>query len=117
MTDFTRFEKLAEIKNMIKNLEAEAKEIQKEIFQVHNGTPPKKVKTDYGTLTLSTRANYSLRSKDQVIKTIGQDMYNAISTVTLPAIKKAAGSVLSNKLVVEGAFEVGMPSVYYTLRK
>ncbi len=117
MTDIAKFERLAELKKKIKELESEAKDIQSQIFRESIDNIPEKVKTSHGTLSLSRRQNYKMQDKTKVIETLGQETYNIASLITIPAIRKAAGEVAVNKLVAEGAFSVEQPTIYYYLRR
>ena len=113
MTDLSLISRLAELKSIIKELDSEAKLIQKQLIEEGAGD---KIKTRYGTLTLTTRTNYVCTDKKQVYSYMGMDDYVAASSITLPAITKVRGTAMSDELLSQGVYRVKSESKYYTLR-
>jgi len=114
MTDLALITRLAELKSIIKELDSEAKEIQKQL--IDEGCADK-LKTEYGTLTLTVRTNYECTDKKQVYSYMGIDDYIAASSITLPAIKKVRGTAMGDELLNTGIYKVKSVSKYFTLRR
>ena len=71
----------------------------------------------YGTLRLSTRANWTVLKLPVLFKKIGKDIFLEICSVTTGKLKKAIGTVGFGKLEKLGIIEQGEDSEFYTLKK
>ncbi len=113
MTTNDKAKRLAELKSIIKSLTTEASLITKDLVLE---TDEKKIETEYGTLSLTTRTTYECTDKQKTFVEMGSAEYVAISTITLPAIRKALGSFRATMFEKAGLFKVKSVSKYYTLR-
>jgi len=111
--DLQKAEQLANIKTQIKTLEAEAKVIQEQMIAEDAG---EKIKTSFGTLTLTTRVAVDLIDKGRLFGLIGVEGYLLVSSVAFGTVKKQLGEVAADWLKNEGCFEEGKSSQFYTLR-
>lgn len=115
--DKKKLDKLAELKAQIQILEEEAKAIQTYLIDTYKDALPKKHTTAEGTLTLTTRKNYSKPDNNKVITVIGLDPFIQNATISVTNIKKAGGELALNKLIAQGDMEALEPTVYYQLKR
>lgn len=109
------YERVAEIKSIIKGLDDEGKLIQAELLALD--VVAEKVKTSYGTLSLRTRENYKVVDKEVVIDHMGQDDYNKYSTISKTSIVKAIGEQGFSDVQEEDGVQLNSVSSYYQLGK
>lgn len=112
-TDLQKAEQLASIKTQIKVLEAEAKVIQEQMIAED---AEDKIKTSFGTLTLTTRVAVDLIDKGRLFGMIGVESYLLVSSVAFGAVKKQLGESVAAWLKNDGCFEEGKSSRFYTLK-
>ena len=109
------YNRLAEIKSIIKSLDDEAKFIQSKILDSDFKRPF--VDTEYGVLTLRIRENWKVVDKPKLIKEMGQKEYNSNSTISKTGIKNSIGTKGLAKMEGEGVLELAYTSTYYQLGK
>jgi len=106
-------ERLAEIKSIIKGLDAEGSAIQEVLLDEPVVT--ERFKTTYGVLNLRRRANWSIDDKEEIIDYIGQEVYNDKSTISKAGIVAAVGELGLGDLETGGAVVHGKDTQYYQL--
>lgn len=114
MTKLDDINRLAEIKSIIKSLDVEAKAIQKVLLD--DPDCPTKIATEYGSLSLTTRVNYELTSKKELIERITLEHFVDACSITLPAVRKVCGTAVAD-LLTPDLFQVKSTSKYFVLRK
>ncbi len=107
-------EKLAALKNEIKILTKEAKELEKEIISSPN--PVEKMKTEYGTLSLSKRVNWNPVDNDKFIEVFGISDFRQVATINCSNVKKFFGDNRVEELKDRDMLSVKSESKFYTLR-
>lgn len=109
------FERLAEIKSIIKPLEVEASNLMKEIIE--KGAMPKKVVTEFGNMCYGHRETWEVTDKPKLIKTMTPKLFMEGATITNAQIAKLCGKVMIDKLVKNMSINLKSDSPYYSLRK
>ena len=113
--DSKKYERIAEIKSIIKGLDDEAKTIQAELLA--GDMKAESYSTEYGTLTLRTRENWKVTDKSAVILDIGQKAFNKHATISKAGIVNAVGEAGLVGLESDGAVALSSVSEYYQLSK
>ncbi len=106
------YNRIAEIKSIIKSLDNECKNIQAKVL-AHSKL--KKIKTPFGILFLRTRENYECKDKDMVINYMGQKDYNENSSISKAGIIKAIGEQGFTDIWDKGGMVITSVSKYYQL--
>lgn len=109
------YERVAEIKSIIKGLDDESKIIQAELLALD--VVAEKIKTSYGTLSLRSRENWKITDIEAVIDYMGQADYNQYSTISKTGIVKAVGNQGFSDIQEDGGAELTSVSSYYQLGK
>ncbi len=114
MTNLQQAERLAEIKGQMKELEKEAKAIQKDMLDAGSAD---KIKTAFGTLTKGSRITYNPIDTDSYVTEYGVKAFLEAATITASNVKKTFGETGLKQLDQKGMLTIGRVSEYYTLRK
>lgn len=110
-----KYTRLANIKEEIKKLEAEAKSVQACIFE-NQEEPLKKVVIDkHRTLGLTVRDNWSKPHNRDAIAVLGAKLFLEYATITKAQIAKAAGEEAVRTLVNTGKMVITSVTKYYSL--
>jgi len=117
MTELTKFEKLAELKLQIKELDAEAKKLAAELLAEEDC--PKKTKTAVGVLTRIEKTNWAcdLEDKIQIFDILGKDVFLAACSLTPGGVKKQAGELQLESLLADDLFTVKSVSRYFQFKE
>ena len=107
------YEELARIKDEIAILSDEAKDLQDYVLS-HD--PMDKVKTAHGTLTLTTRDNFSKPDNCKFIEHFSVKDFKACASLTIASIRKVLGEAGVDKLRKHRLIKKTSTSQYYTLR-
>lgn len=108
-----QYDRLGEIKSILKTLSEEASIIQEEILD----SPHKldKAETPYGVLDLRAREKWLVVEKDDLIIEMGQDEYNKYSSITKTGIVKSVGAKGLKEYEDYGIVALDSVSEYYQL--
>lgn len=115
-----KYTRLANLKQQIKKLEAEATKVQACIFdnQEDPKNPLKKVEIKKGVaLCLTCRDNWSKPNNEAAIKEIGMDSFLKHASITKTGIQKAGGEKAVANMVSADELRVTSTTKYYSIKK
>lgn len=115
-----KYTRLANLKQEIKKLEAEAKSVQDWIFehQEDPDNPIKKVEVGKDlNLCLTCRDNWTTPNNEAVLYFIGREAFMKYATITKAKIAKAGGEKAVAALMDAGELEIKSVTRFYSLKK